>query len=125
MSDAPYAYQRWVCSTCDGEPVSERNDAADLRCETCGHLFRSGMGGYATYVPDENDEGPIIDWRDELPEDGGVESPEPTPMGDNWCNCQAIRGTANYPGPWHPQGDPDGCLKHGVSAAESEGGEPR
>jgi hypothetical protein len=23
-----------------------------------------------------------------------------------WCNCQAVRGTANYPGPWHPKGDP-------------------
>jgi hypothetical protein len=22
-----------------------------------------------------------------------------------WCNCQAIPGTANYPGPWHPHGD--------------------
>jgi len=25
---------------------------------------------------------------------------------DTWCNCQAVRGTANYPGPWHPKGDP-------------------
>lgn len=22
-----------------------------------------------------------------------------------WCNCQAIPGTQNYPGPWHPKGD--------------------
>lgn len=22
-----------------------------------------------------------------------------------WCNCQAIEGTVNYPGPWHPRGD--------------------
>lgn len=22
-----------------------------------------------------------------------------------WCNCQAIEGAANYPGPWHPVAD--------------------
>jgi len=22
-----------------------------------------------------------------------------------WCNCQAIEGISNYPGPWHPKGD--------------------
>lgn len=26
-------------------------------------------------------------------------------MSDEWCNCQAIEGTANYPGPWHPKAD--------------------
>lgn len=26
-------------------------------------------------------------------------------LSDEWCNCQAIEGTANYPGPWHPFGD--------------------
>lgn len=29
-----------------------------------------------------------------------VESEDP-----GWCNCQAIPGTVNYPGPWHPEGD--------------------
>ena len=56
MSDKPYAYQRWQCSTCDGEPINEQNGDADLRCETCGHLFRTGMGGYAEYVPDPDEE---------------------------------------------------------------------
>lgn len=32
---------------------------------------------------------------------------------DTWCNCQAVRGTANYPGPWHPKGDSVGCLRFG------------
>jgi hypothetical protein len=56
MPDAPYAYERWVCSVCDGEPVNEQNGDADLRCETCGYLFRSGMGGFASYVPGGDDE---------------------------------------------------------------------
>lgn len=30
-----------------------------------------------------------------------------------WCNCQAIPGTPNYPGPWHPWGDPVGCFRYG------------
>ena len=26
---------------------------------------------------------------------------------DTWCNCQAIPGTQNYPGPWHERaGEP-------------------
>lgn len=36
--------------------VSERNGDADLRCETCGHLFRSNVTGHAEYVPDPDDE---------------------------------------------------------------------
>lgn len=24
---------------------------------------------------------------------------------DWWCNCQAIPGTENFPGPWHPVAD--------------------
>lgn len=31
------------------------------------------------------------------------------PEGD-WCNCQAIPETENYPGPWHPTGDPVVCV---------------
>lgn len=27
----------------------------------------------------------------------------PPPVSD-WCNCQAIPGTENYPGPWHERG---------------------
>ena len=38
---------------------------------------------------------------------------------DTWCNCQAIRGTANYPGPWHPKGDSIGCLKYRASAGSA------
>jgi hypothetical protein len=30
-----------------------------------------------------------------------VTQPQP---GDTWCNCQAIPGTPNYPGPWHEKG---------------------
>jgi hypothetical protein len=30
-------------------------------------------------------------------------------VGESWCNCQAIPGTVNYPGPWHPTGDTPGC----------------
>ena len=26
-------------------------------------------------------------------------------MSSEWCNCQAISGSENYPGPWHPKGD--------------------
>ena len=55
----PYAYQRWCCSTCDGEPISEDNGDngdADLRCETCGHLFKSSLTGFAEYVPDPEDD---------------------------------------------------------------------
>lgn len=59
MTDRPYAFQRWTCSTCDGEPVNEQNGDADLRCETCGHLFASSASGYAEYVPDPEDE----EWR--------------------------------------------------------------
>jgi hypothetical protein len=41
---------------------------------------------------------------------------------DNWCNCQAIPGTVNYPGPWHPKGDPVGCLRFGrASVLRGEG----
>lgn len=39
--------------------------------------------------------------------------------GDEWCNCQAVRGTVNYPGPWHPAGDTT-CL--GSRASELRGG---
>ena len=28
---------------------------------------------------------------------------------DEWCNCQAVHGTVNYPGPWHPAGDTPFC----------------
>jgi hypothetical protein len=28
---------------------------------------------------------------------------------DTWCNCQAVHGTVNYPGPWHPTGDTPTC----------------
>ncbi len=34
---------------------------------------------------------------------GLVEGRVKPPM-DTWCNCQAIPGTANYPGPWHERG---------------------
>lgn len=27
------------------------------------------------------------------------------PSHPEWCNCQAVPGTAAYPGPWHPRGD--------------------
>ena len=53
---APYAYERWVCSECDGEPVAEVGPNYDLRCETCGHLFATGVGGYTVLVPDEEDD---------------------------------------------------------------------
>jgi DNA-directed RNA polymerase subunit RPC12/RpoP len=56
MADKPYAYQRWACSECEGEPIDERTETYDLRCETCGHAFLQGGGGLATYVPDPEDE---------------------------------------------------------------------
>lgn len=56
MSDNPYAYQRWCCSECNGEPINEQTDTYDLRCETCGHTFASGGAGYAEYVPGPDDE---------------------------------------------------------------------
>lgn len=39
------------------------------------------------------------------------------PVSD-WCNCQAIRGTINYPGPWHPKGDPAGCQRCAICVAD-------
>lgn len=34
-----------------------------------------------------------------------LESGELWCMTVNWCNCQAVEGTINYPGPWHPVAD--------------------
>lgn len=31
--------------------------------------------------------------------------PDMADEGDDACNCQAIPGTHNYPGPWHVRGD--------------------
>lgn len=56
--------------------------------------------------PDEHDElcGETGCWRalDEQPS-GSSRVQEPT---EDTCNCQAIPGTENFPGPWHPKGDP-------------------
>lgn len=38
----------------------------------------------------------------------------------DWCNCQAVPGTENYPGPWHPKGDPIGCRRR-ASVLRGEG----
>jgi hypothetical protein len=58
---------------------------------------------------------------------GGFLVLAPEEVMTDWCNCQAVRGTANYPGPWHPKGDPVGCLKHGstVASGSSESGDPK
>ena len=56
MSDQhPYAYQAWICGSCDGHLLGEQTETYDLRCETCGHTFASGNGGYADYVPNPDD----------------------------------------------------------------------
>lgn len=34
-----------------------------------------------------------------------VKVPQPGVNDADWCNCQAIPGRTNYPGPWHPMGD--------------------
>ena len=56
MTDKPYAYQAWICGSCDGHLLEEQTENYDLRCETCGHTFASGAMGYADYVPDPDDE---------------------------------------------------------------------
>lgn len=53
--ETPYAYLRWVCSECDGEPIETRAEDHDLVCETCGHQFAIRGDHRATYVPDEDD----------------------------------------------------------------------
>lgn len=32
------------------------------------------------------------------------------PQHGDWCNCQAIEGTKNFPGPWHPRDENCGPL---------------
>jgi DNA-directed RNA polymerase subunit RPC12/RpoP len=56
MTDKPFAYIRWVCSECDGEPIERRTDTYDLVCETCGHTLRITRQDRAEYVPDPDDE---------------------------------------------------------------------
>lgn len=34
--------------------------------------------------------------------------PADAPNEAEWCNCQAVPGTATYPGPWHPVGNSGG-----------------
>lgn len=58
MSDSRYAYQRWVCSACDSEPIEERTGDYDLRCENCGNTYRTNGAGYAEFVPDPDDAPP-------------------------------------------------------------------
>lgn len=71
-----------ICPSCDGRGgTSSMTDVSP--CGDCG--------GYCLV---EIDEESLVDLRDEI--------------GD-WCNCQAIRGTPVYPGPWHPKGDLIGC----------------
>jgi DNA-directed RNA polymerase subunit RPC12/RpoP len=59
MPDEPYAYITWRCSECGSEPVEERTEEYDLRCETCGHAFRVKDQYRAEYVPD-----PEEDWHE-------------------------------------------------------------
>jgi transcriptional regulator with XRE-family HTH domain len=35
----------------------------------------------------------------------GIEPAERSRLVDEACNCQAVPGTENYPGPWHIRGD--------------------
>lgn len=57
---------------------------------------------------------------------GGFLVLAPEEVMTDWCNCQAVGGTANYPGPWHPKGDPVGCLKYGrLASGSSKGGDTR
>jgi hypothetical protein len=49
------------------------------------------------------------------------------PNADEWCNCQAIPGTPNYPGPWHPVGDSGADCKRtpdSLNAGTDDSGKP-
>jgi hypothetical protein len=43
---------------------------------------------------------------------------EPTKPRDDWCNCQAVPGSANFPGPWHPVGNSGGWCARAEEADE-------
>jgi hypothetical protein len=75
-------------------------DAANATTESAQRIVAAALAdGTATFLPAINSAG----------------------VGVGNCNCQAIKGTPNFPGPWHPRGDTPTCPKAAVPA---NGGQP-
>lgn len=97
----PYAYMRWVCSECGGEPVEvSHTSGVDLVCETCGHMFAITGPSHAEHVPDpEDDYGQDMDPLElppgtRLTEGGFIYRQAPHP----YCGSNSDRQSVGDPG---------------------------